>query len=111
MKPAVKEWVEKAENDFGSALREMRARKSFNYDLICFLAQQCVEKYLKALHQLHQIAFSKTPNLGYLQDQLVDKYPQLEIWRPHLEQLSTYAVIFRYPGESADKEHAREAVR
>jgi hypothetical protein len=32
MNPLVAEWVEKAEGDYVSALREVRARKSPNYD-------------------------------------------------------------------------------
>ena len=42
------EWVEKAEGDFATLQREMRARRLPNYDAACFHAQQCVEKYLKA---------------------------------------------------------------
>ena len=49
MKPLTREWVRKAEGDYATAAREMRARKSPNYDAACFHAQQCVEKYLKAL--------------------------------------------------------------
>jgi HEPN domain-containing protein len=40
--------VTKAEGDFLTAGRELRARKSPNYDAVCFHAQQCAEKYLKA---------------------------------------------------------------
>ncbi len=45
MNPLTVEWVDKAEGDFTTALRELRARKSPNYDAACFHAQQCVEKY------------------------------------------------------------------
>ena len=45
----VKEWMAKAEGDFTVARREMRARKSPNYDAVCFHRQQCVEKLMKAL--------------------------------------------------------------
>lgn len=48
MKPLTHEWVMKAEGDFAMVEREARARKSPNYDGLCFHAQQCVEKYLKA---------------------------------------------------------------
>lgn len=51
MNPAVAEWVSKAEGDFLTAGRELRARKSPNYDAVCFHAQQCAEKYLKAVLQ------------------------------------------------------------
>jgi HEPN domain-containing protein len=51
MNQAVVEWVAKAEGDFLTAGRELRARKSPNYDAVCFHAQQCAEKYLKAVLQ------------------------------------------------------------
>lgn len=63
MKPLTREWVEKAEGDFATASRELRARKSPNYDTACFHAQQCIEKYLKARLQEADIAFGRTHNL------------------------------------------------
>ena len=48
MKPSTLEWVAKAEGDFRMMEREARVRKQPNYDGLCFHAQQCVEKYLKA---------------------------------------------------------------
>ncbi len=60
MNDLVNEWVKKAEGDFTSALREYRARKSPNYDAAGFHAQQCIEKYLKAiLQQYNNIRFEK----------------------------------------------------
>jgi HEPN domain-containing protein len=44
------EWISKAEGDFASSGRELRARKDPNYDSACFHAQQCAEKYLKAAY-------------------------------------------------------------
>ncbi len=44
MKPITREWVDKAESDFNSASRELRVRKSPNYDDACFHAQQCAER-------------------------------------------------------------------
>jgi HEPN domain-containing protein len=38
--------------DFATVEREVRARKNPNYDGVCFHAQQCAEKYLKALAHL-----------------------------------------------------------
>ncbi len=43
MKPLTREWVNKAEGDYATAGRELRARKSPNYDAACFHAQQCAE--------------------------------------------------------------------
>ena len=48
MKPSTLEWVDKAEADYETALREFRARRQPNFDDACFHAQQCIEKYLKA---------------------------------------------------------------
>ena len=68
MKPLTREWVEKAEGDFATASRELRARKAPNYDAACFHAQQCVEKYLKACLQEADVAFGRTHNLSALLD-------------------------------------------
>jgi HEPN domain-containing protein len=61
MKPLTREWIEKAEGDFATASREMRARKFPNYDAACFHSQQCVEKYFKALLQETRYSIRKDP--------------------------------------------------
>ena len=48
MKPLTEEWISKAEGDYHTMLRESRAEQFPNHDAVCFHAQQCVEKYLKA---------------------------------------------------------------
>jgi HEPN domain-containing protein len=111
MKPLTREWVEKAEGDFATASREMRARKSPNYDAACFHAQQCAEKYLKAILQEAAIPFGKTHHLISLLELVVTVEPAIEILRPQLQSLNTYSVSVRYPGESADRTMAREALR
>jgi len=63
MKPITGEWIEKAEADFRSAQRELRVRDHPNYDLVCFLSQQCAEKYLKARLVEAGISFPKTHDL------------------------------------------------
>jgi HEPN domain-containing protein len=40
MNPLTLEWIEKAEGDFATAQRELRAHKLPNYDAVCFHAQQ-----------------------------------------------------------------------
>ena len=57
MKPLTAEWVEKADADFATASREMRVRKAPNFDAVCFHAQQCAEKYLKAILQEVDLPF------------------------------------------------------
>ena len=111
MQPLTSEWIQKAEGDLATARRELRARTAPNYDAVCFHAQQCAEKYLKALLQEAVTPFGKTHNLSLLLDLLKDQYPALELIRPTLAMLSAYAVEYRYPGESADKDVARQAVK
>jgi len=48
MNPSAQEWINKAEGDWATANRENQVRKNPNYDAVCFHAQQCAEKYLKA---------------------------------------------------------------
>jgi HEPN domain-containing protein len=111
MNRVIAEWVEKAEGDHASALRELRARKNPNYDSACFHAQQCAEKYLKGLLQAWQLPFSKTHDLTKLLDLCLSRHPEWELFRDDFRLLTQYAVVFRYPGESATKEEARHAVR
>ncbi len=110
MKPLTREWVEKAEGDFATATRELRARKAPNYDAACFHAQQCVEKYLKARLQEAETPFGRTHNLPALLDLLLSIEPAWEDMRPLLQALTVFAIDVRYPGERADKATAREAM-
>ena len=111
MNPLTHEWIEKAEGDFRTALRERRARKDPTYDAVCFHAQQCIEKYLKACLQEHDVPFEKTHNLNALLDQVVKIEPLWESFRTDLGVLNEYAVAYRYPGETAEKEAAVECVK
>jgi hypothetical protein len=45
-----------------------------------------------------------------LLDVLVSVIPSWEFLRPQLQDLNAYSVSIRYPGESADKTVAKEAV-
>jgi HEPN domain-containing protein len=110
MRRSAREWVEKAEADFISAGREYRARKLPNYDAACFFTQQCVEKYLKARLAKAGRTIPRTHDLSALLDLVVAFEPLWEGLRPRLEKLSSYAVVFRYPGESATRELAKTAL-
>src|SRR5437867_615320 len=103
MKAGTREWVEKAEADFATAGRELRARRQPNYDAACFHAQQCAEKYLKAKLVAAKIRFTKTHDLQRLLDLVLPCEPLWEPFRPLLIDLSRFAVAFRYPGESATR--------
>lgn len=105
------EWIAKAEGDATTASREYRARKAPNYDAACFHAQQCVEKYMKAFMFLHQIPFRRIHDLEVLLDACLNQQPLWESMRMDAQLLTQYAVQFRYPGESADREEAKEAIQ
>lgn len=110
MKPITAEWVEKAEGDFRSAQREQRVRVCPNPDLVCFLCQQCAEKYLKALLVETDTRFSKTHDLLALLKLVLPIAPFLASFRDKLEPLNDYAVEFRYPSETATREEAKTAL-
>jgi len=105
------EWIAKAEGDYATAERELRARRRPNYDAVCFHAQQTSEKYLKAFLQEQGASFPKTHSLIELLEIALPFDESLELQRELLVQLERYAVRYRYPGESADKDEARAALR
>ena len=111
MNELVKEWIDKAEGDYHSALREYRARKFPNYDAAGFHAQQSIEKYLKAILQLKSIRFEKVHDLLALVKLCSQFAPELELHTELLSYLNPFAVAFRYPGESATREEARSAIQ
>ena len=110
MRPDTAEWIKKAEADFVSMMREMNATKELNYDLVCFLAQQSAEKYLKALLCENSVPFPKTHDLNELSALLLKRFEFPESFGATISRLDRYAVEFRYPGASATQELATEAI-
>ena len=110
MKPSTREGVEKAKADLATAGRELRARRQPNYDAAAFHAQQCVEKYLKARLVQSNIRFPKIHDLDQLLDLCLPREPLWSAFRPILLELSSYALAYGYPGESATRELAKAAV-
>jgi len=111
MKPLTLEWVEKAENDWSSLNLEMRARKRKNHDAVCFFAQQCIEKYIKACLVEAGIYFKKVHDLTYLLGMAVEAEPLWSAYEREFRLLTDYGVEFRYPGASADLELAKSALK
>lgn len=109
MNPALAEWVEKAEGDFLTAGRELRARKLPNYDAVCFHTQQCAEKYLKAVLQENGKRIPKIHFLLELQAMILQFDGSYEFLKADLEVLEDYSVRFRYPGNFAEKSQAQAA--
>ncbi len=109
MNGTVKEWVHKAEGDFLTAGRELQAGNAANYDAVCFHAQQCVEKLMKALLIHRGVTPPRTHDLPSLDALLA---PACSGWSwpvDELRFLTRASVDFRYPGEQADPAEAQRA--
>ena len=83
-----------------------RARKQPVYDAVCFHAQQCAEKYLKAYLQEHDRDIPKVHKLLELLKLCKEVDTSLEILLPDLKELERFSVDVRYPGVRADKDEA-----
>ncbi len=111
MKPETKEWVEKAERDLASAYWQMRALDP-NWDPIAFLAQQCVEKYLKAFLEEHNILFPKTHDLTELLKSDRRGVVRIGLLSPRFETIVRFRCPApRYPGTRTLRWDAEEAIR
>jgi HEPN domain-containing protein len=110
MKPLTIVWIEKAEEDWVMMLKGYRARKDPAYNAACYHAQQCAEKYLKGRLEEAGIAFRKTHDLIELWNQTLAVEPSWNILQTELDDLNEYSVLHRYPGSSADKAEAKDAV-
>lgn len=106
----VQEWVKKAEEDFLSANYLIRKKTHTPFDVVCFLSQQSVEKYMKAYLVQLKKPFSKTHDLLELLKAFESDKGGLELFRDLFVRLGEYAVQFRYPGEEADRKEAKIAL-
>lgn len=108
----LRQWVQKAENDLKNAAYALRMGPDCPMDTVCFHAQQCIEKYHKAMLVLNMVDFPKTHDLnalarlmpGLLMPMLTDEQRR---------RITEYATVMRYPGEyeSLPLSEARAAVR
>ena len=76
-----------------------------------FHAQQCVEKSLKARLEEAAIPFGRTHDLLVLHQLLLPLEPGWAVLQPLLIFLNPFAIAYRYPGMTATKANAREALR
>ncbi len=111
MKLSTQEWIDKAEGDFVTAQMSYRARKQPNYDAACYHAQQCAEKYLKARLEEAGMAIPKTHNLYALLTLVSPLEPTWQSLSADLNVLNAFAIAYRYPGVTATKLDAQDAVK
>jgi len=111
MKPATRDWVKKAENDFKVACQILRRRKDIVPDAAAFFCQQCVEKYLKARLVEAGMVFPRTHDLLQLLNLCLPVEPLWSAYSKVVDTMSDYAVDFRYPGHSATLREAKTALK
>jgi HEPN domain-containing protein len=108
---SVAAWIKRAEEDF-RALTILLKADNPPWGSVAFNAQQCAEKYLKALLLWRGIEFPKTHDLARLLT-LFGETPPLTWTSQETAALSDHAVAPRYPDEfePVNEQEAREAVR
>jgi HEPN domain-containing protein len=105
-----REWAAKAENDLKSATHLLKI-KNCPTDIVCFHAQQCIEKYVKALLAVQGSDFRRTHDIGELIALLpIRLRPAID--EKEQDRLTEYATVTRYPGdyEPISLSEARRAV-
>jgi HEPN domain-containing protein len=110
MKTETSEWIDKAEGDLKVALSEIQAADAV-YNVICFLAQQCAEKYLKAFLEEQNTTFRKTHDLLLLLNLSGGMIAELDAHREGLARLSAFGIAARYPGAQADQQAAEDSIK
>ena len=101
-------WIDHAEDDFNATGKLLRGKKPSIYGA-CFHAQQCAEKYMKAMLIVKGQRFPMTHDLVILNTLLQQAGMDMDVSEDLLELLSSYAVRARYSGETPELEDAKEA--
>jgi HEPN domain-containing protein len=105
----LKSWIAYAEEDYKAAKTLLGLKKPL-LGAVCFHAQQCAEKYLKALLIVRDFDFPKTHDLPTL-NTLCNQNDILTGFDPQqLADLTKYAVQARYPGSQPSLEETKEAI-
>jgi HEPN domain-containing protein len=107
-----REWVTKADNDLKTAAHTLKLGDKCPADTVCFHAQQCVEKYIKAFLVVLEIEFPRTHDIEILIS-LIPRSIRLSLTVEEQRRLTEYATIMRYPGpyEPILLSEAKQAVK
>lgn len=106
----ISDWISKAEGDWSTMSRESVVTEDPAYGAVCFHAQQCAEKYLKARLVMADIEFRYSHDLLYLHKLVLSVEPGWNFLHDSLKKLTIYAIAARYPGMDATAEQADLAV-
>ncbi|MCX7840841.1 MAG: HEPN domain-containing protein [Anaerolineae bacterium] len=103
------ELVTKAEGDYVMALAALRRKRPITF-AACFHAQQCAEKYLKAMLLAYGRRFARIHDLAALNKQCEEAGIFTGISKDALQTLSYYAIETRYFGTEPLIDEARNAL-
>lgn len=95
-----KRWMNYSETDLRAAHALLDSGEFFPRQ-ICFLAQQCGEKAIKAILVFEEVNFPKNHDLDRLRDLVPEGWKVKEQF-PDLAELTIWAVEARYPGNTPD---------
>jgi len=111
--PYVREWLRKAQADRIAAKRAFQDSRRIpdQAEIACFHAQQCAEKYLKAVLAMAGKLPPKIHDLIALAGQIKRAGFNLTRLEDSLRHLNGYAVEIRYPGYRATRAEARLVLR
>lgn len=102
-------WVDKAEEDYKIAQLSLRRKQPLTYGAT-YHAQQCGEKYLKALLVDRGLIPPRTHDLVALSNQCLYAGVIVPVSTAALQRLSDYAIQSRYPGDDPTIEEATDAL-
>jgi len=107
-----REWMAKGDNDLKNAAHTLKLGSRCPTDTVCFHAQQCVEKYLKAFLVVLEIEFPRSHDIGILMS-LLPRGINLSMTIEDQQMLTEYATVTRYPGpyEPISLTEAKQAVK
>ena len=100
-----RKWLIKSQHDLGSARRLMEGDEPY-LDTAVYHCQQAAEKALKAFLTYHDIEFEKTHDLTELLALCIKVEPAFQPWQEVAQELTPYAVQFRYPADVLEPERS-----
>jgi len=109
MNPLTQEWIQRGEADYVTVQQLLLAEDPLLHNIICFHAQQCIEKYLKAWLQEANMPVPRTHNLEELLALIVPTLPDWSDWQPDFKIITKYAVEPCYPGDPVTVENTQHA--
>jgi HEPN domain-containing protein len=106
------EWATKGDNDLKNAAHTLKLGAECPTDTVCFHAQQCIEKYLKAFLVVLEKPFPKTHDIELLVS-MMPKSIRIGLTIEEQRRLTEYATFLRYPGpyEAILLSEAKQAVK